>query len=315
MVPSPAIPLQAHPIIRRRADIIGWPASISDAPVVNHSTSNDITKPCREQGTCGRGWAADRCGAATRGKRPSFCGLGERGHSNRRRSSLVRLARVLAFQSFIGIVRRCYKRRERCREWALNRDRPGTTGSKRQPAQDNSAAGAARKKAKKPLAEILGEQKVAGLRINLQSMALISNIHRASGLIRQHFERTVLEEAGLHWSAFVTLWCLWIYGDLETRRLAAETGVAKSTLSSILNMLEDRKLIRRRANEEERRLVIVNLTAAGAELISALFPKFNSEETRIAARLTTKQMSAATDAIRTILATIAELDDLDEDEA
>jgi DNA-binding MarR family transcriptional regulator len=221
----------------------------------------------------------------------------------------------MAFQSFIGIVRRCYKRRERHREWTLNRDRPGTTGNKRQPAQDGPAAAAARKKAKKPLAEILGEQKVAGLRINLQSMALISNIHRASGLIRQHFERTVLEDAGLHWSAFVTLWCLWIYGDLETRRLAAETGVAKSTLSSILNMLEDRKLIRRRANEEERRLVIVNLTAAGAELISALFPKFNSEETRIAARLTTKQMSAATDAIRTILATIAELDQLDEDDA
>jgi DNA-binding MarR family transcriptional regulator len=221
----------------------------------------------------------------------------------------------MAFQSFIGMLCRCYKRRERHRGWALNRDRPGTTGSKRQPAQDGPAAAAARKKAKKPLAEILGEQKVAGLRINLQSMALISNIHRASGLIRQHFERTVLEEAGLHWSAFVTLWCLWIYGDLETRRLAAETGVAKSTLSSILNMLEDRKLIRRRANEAERRLVIVNLTAAGAELISALFPKFNSEETRIAARLTTKQMSAATDAIRTILATIAELDQLDDDEA
>lgn len=221
----------------------------------------------------------------------------------------------MAFQSFIGIVGRCYKRRERHRERALNRDRPGTTGSRRQSAQDGPAAGAARKKAKKPLAEILGEQKVAGLRINLQSMALISNIHRASGLIRQHFERTVLEEAGLHWSAFVTLWCLWIYGELETRRLAVETGVAKSTLSSILNMLEDRKLIRRRANEAERRLVIVNLTAAGAELISALFPKFNAEETRIAARLTPKQMTAATDAIRTILATIAELDQLDEDEA
>jgi DNA-binding MarR family transcriptional regulator len=221
-------------------------------------------------------------------------------------------ARAMAFQSFIGIVRRCYKRRERHRELALNRDRQGATGSKRQPAQEAHAA--ARKKAKKPLAEILGEQRVAGLRINLQSMALISNIHRASGLIRQHFERTVLEEAGLHWSAFVTLWCLWIYGELETRRLAVETGVAKSTLSSILNMLEDRKLIRRRANEEERRLVIVNLTAGGAELISALFPKFNSEETRIAARLTTKQMTAATDAIRTILATIAELDQLDEDE-
>jgi DNA-binding MarR family transcriptional regulator len=195
----------------------------------------------------------------------------------------------------------------------LNRNRQSARIARPQPKQAATEADASRKKARKPLAELLGEQRVAGLRINLQSMALISNIHRASGLIRQHFERTVLDEAGLHWSAFVTLWCLWIYGELETRRLALETGVAKSTLSSILNMLEERKLIRRRANEEERRLVIVNLTAAGAELISALFPKFNAEETRIAARLSSKQMGAATDAIRVILATIAELDSLEDE--
>jgi DNA-binding MarR family transcriptional regulator len=197
----------------------------------------------------------------------------------------------------------------------LSKDRRGVMGNERQRRREATASVAGRKEAKKPLAEILGEQRVAGLRINLQSMALISNIHRASGLIRQHFEQTVLEEAGLHWSAFVTLWCLWIYGELETRKLAEETGVAKSTLSSILNMLEERKLVRRRANEEERRLVIVNLTATGAELISALFPKFNAEETRIAARLTPKQMTATTDAIRVVLATIADLDHLDEEDA
>ncbi len=155
---------------------------------------------------------------------------------------------------------------------------------------------------------------MAGLRINLESMALVSNIHRASGFIRDHFERAILGEADLHWSAFVTLWCLWIYGELETRRLAAEAGVAKSTLSSILNMLEGRKLVRRRTNELERRLVIVNLTASGAELISSLFPKFNAEETRIVARLGPKQIQAATDAIRLILATIADLDGMNESE-
>lgn len=164
------------------------------------------------------------------------------------------------------------------------------------------------KRSRKSLAELLGEQRVAGLHIDLRSMALVSNIHRASGIIREHFERSVLEDAEIHWSAFVTLWCLWIYGDLETRRLAVEAGIAKSTLSSILNMLEGRKLVRRRTNELERRLVIVNLTASGAELISSLFPKFNAEETRIVARLTAKQMKAATDAIRIILATIADLD-------
>jgi MarR family transcriptional regulator, organic hydroperoxide resistance regulator len=183
-----------------------------------------------------------------------------------------------------------------------------TRGTDKAKHTDGAGKGTRRSRSRKPLAELLGEQRVAGLHIDLRSMALVSNIHRASGIIRDHFERSVLEDADLHWSAFVTLWCLWIYGDLETRRLAAEAGIAKSTLSSILNMLEGRKLVRRRANELERRLVIVNLTAAGAELISGLFPKFNAEETRIVTRLSTKQMKAATDAIRVILATIADLD-------
>ena len=183
-----------------------------------------------------------------------------------------------------------------------------TRRSEKSKRADGAGTGARPGRSRKPLAELLGEQRVAGLHIDLRSMALVSNIHRASGIIRDHFERSVLEDADLHWSAFVTLWCLWIYGDLETRRLAMEAGIAKSTLSSILNMLEGRKLVRRRANELERRLVIVNLTAAGAEMISGLFPKFNAEETRIVTRLSAKQMKAATDAIRVILATIADLD-------
>jgi DNA-binding MarR family transcriptional regulator len=180
------------------------------------------------------------------------------------------------------------------------RGRDGTAAAK-----DKKPRG---RRSQKPLAELLGERRVAGLGINLDSMALVSNIHRASGFIRQHFERSVLKEPDLHWSAFVVLWCLWIFGELETRRLAIEAGVAKSTLSSILNMLEGRKLLRRRTNELERRLVIVNLTAAGTELISKLFPKFNAEETRIVAKLTARQMESATDAIRMILATIGEMD-------
>ncbi|MGH6931266.1 MAG: MarR family winged helix-turn-helix transcriptional regulator [Dongiaceae bacterium] len=195
----------------------------------------------------------------------------------------------------------------------MNSNRQRGAGALPRPKPEASRDRGDGEKARKPLAEILGERRVAGLRINLDSMALVSNIHRASGFLRQHFVRAVLEEANLHWSAFVTLWCLWIYGELPTWRLASEVGVAKSTLSSILNKLEERKLVRRRANELERRQVIVNLTAAGAALISALFPRFNAEETRIVSRLSSKQMEATTDAIRAILATIVELDALDEE--
>lgn len=157
-------------------------------------------------------------------------------------------------------------------------------------------------------AELLAEQRVAGLQINLNSMALVSNIHRASAALRDHFERALLTPVDLHWSAFVTLWCLWIYGEMETRHLAAEAGVAKSTLSGILNGLEARKLVRRRTNAQERRLIIVNLTPAGGALLGSLFPRFNAEETRVVSRLETKEMRQATEALRAILATIDEID-------
>lgn len=159
----------------------------------------------------------------------------------------------------------------------------------------------------KPLAEVLGERRVAGLSINLESMALLSNIHRASLLIRHHFEKHVLSEADLYWSAFVALWCLWIYGDLETRRLANEMGVPKSTVSTVLKLLEGRGLVLRRRNERERRLVIATLTDTGQALISDLFPKFNAEETRIASGLSDEQIQTATTAIRMILLTIGDL--------
>jgi DNA-binding MarR family transcriptional regulator len=154
----------------------------------------------------------------------------------------------------------------------------------------------------------LGERQLAELRNALDSMALVSGLHRACGSIRQHLERALLDEADLHWSPFATLWCLWLDGELETRHLADKTGVAKSTLSGILNMLEKRELVRRRVNEAERRLVLVDLTEAGAERLRALVPKCSSEEAHIASGLTTDQLRAATLAMRVILATIRQLD-------
>lgn len=135
-------------------------------------------------------------------------------------------------------------------------------------------------------------------------MPLVSDILRASNLIRIHLERTVLKDVDLHWSAFFALSCLAKHGELETRRLAGEVGVAKSTLSSILNMLESRKLIRRRTNEEEQRLVIVNLTAAGADLLDSLSPRFTFEENRVVSRLSTRETRTSADAIQKVLIAI-----------
>ena len=55
-------------------------------------------------------------------------------------------------------------------------------------------------RARKPVTKPLGEQQLVELRTALESMALVSGLNRACGSIRQHLERTLLGEAGLHWS-------------------------------------------------------------------------------------------------------------------
>ncbi|MDI9407997.1 MAG: MarR family transcriptional regulator [Candidatus Pacebacteria bacterium] len=158
----------------------------------------------------------------------------------------------------------------------------------------------------KPTAEILGEQKVASLPINREAMALVSNLHRASSLIRQHFEALVLSTNGLHWSAFVTLWCLWIFGELPTHRLSQEVGIAKSSLSSILNDLEKRGFLVRRTPPEERRQCLVQLTAKGEQLLSDIFPRFNEEEAAILVGLTPSAMAVTTNLLRDLIAKLDE---------
>jgi MarR family transcriptional regulator, organic hydroperoxide resistance regulator len=105
---------------------------------------------------------------------------------------------------------------------------------------------------------------------------------------------------------------LWRKGQVETRRLADETGVAKSTLSSILNELERRKLVRRRAHETGTPAGSRRSHVGRRRLISALSPKIRVEEARIVAHLPSVQRKATVDTVRVILATIAQLEAPDE---
>ena len=71
-------------------------------------------------------------------------------------------------------------------------------------------------------------------------MAAVSNIYRAANAIRNHMEQKVLADEDLSWAAFTVLFVLWIWGDQQTRHLAAEAGVTKGTLTGVLKTLEKR---------------------------------------------------------------------------
>jgi MarR family transcriptional regulator, organic hydroperoxide resistance regulator len=138
------------------------------------------------------------------------------------------------------------------------------------------------------------------------SMEAIANIYRAAAAIRRRAESGVLADAELSWGGFTALWVLWIWGEMETNRLALECDLSKGTLTGILNTLEGRDLIVRRRLDEDRRRMLVALTDRGATLISDLSPRFNAFEAETAGGLNRNDKRDLAALLRTI---ISDLDD------
>src|ERR1043165_9825817 len=127
--------------------------------------------------------------------------------------------------------------------------------------------------------------RVGDSELDFAAMAAVSNIYRAANAIRNHMERKVLAGEDLSWAAFTVLFVLWIWGEQQTRDLAAEAGVTKGTLTGVLKTLEKRGLARRRAHESDGRLVLVSLEPKGLAVIERLFPAFNMGEAFVSSSL------------------------------
>ncbi len=120
--------------------------------------------------------------------------------------------------------------------------------------------------------------RLSHMTLDFEAMAVTSNLFRAASAVRNHFERTVLADSGLSWTAFVVLWVTWIWEPAETREIAAEASISKATLTGVLNTLEKMGLTKRSRSTEDGRLVIVTLQPAGHQLMEQLFPEFNKHE-------------------------------------
>ena len=138
--------------------------------------------------------------------------------------------------------------------------------------------------------------------LDFDSMAAVSNVFRAANATRNFLERTVLAPSGLSWTAFVVLWVSWIWEPIETRTIAEEGGFSKATLTGVLQTLESRGLIKRNRSLEDKRLVLVTLTAKGRKLMLTLFPEFNKHEQEVLSGLSAQQKRELATALRKITA-------------
>lgn len=122
------------------------------------------------------------------------------------------------------------------------------------------------------------EERLGDMQLDRSAMSVVANLFRAANAVRNHMERNVLAPADLTWTAFVVLWVTWVWGEVETRIVAEETGVSKATLSGVLATLEKRGFLKRTRSPFDGRLVIVKLTPQGTRVIKRLFPLINEEE-------------------------------------
>jgi DNA-binding MarR family transcriptional regulator len=133
------------------------------------------------------------------------------------------------------------------------------------------------------------------------AMMAVSNVYRAAAAIRQHFESSVLRGADLTWTAFVVLWVVWIWDEMETRHVAEEASISKGTLTGVAKTLEGRGLIERVSHATDGRRVLLRLTGKGHALMEELFPAFNAEEAFVVERLSDAQNQALTQSLRTVV--------------
>ena len=139
------------------------------------------------------------------------------------------------------------------------------------------------------------------LPLNFEASAAVSSLYRAANAVRVHLTNTVLRQHGLTWTGFVVLWVVWIWDGMETRRAAESAAISKATLTGVVKTLEARGLLTRRVSGTDRRLVILELSDAGTELMTTLYPVFNAAEAEVVASLSDQNLTILTDSLRQIV--------------
>lgn len=147
------------------------------------------------------------------------------------------------------------------------------------------------------------------LPLDFRAMWAISNLFRSSAAIRRHMEAKVLAPDRLSWTSFVGLWVLWVWGEMEAREFAAAVGISRPTATGVMNTLESRGYVARGKDPKDGRMVIVTLTPEGRRTIEVLFPKFNEEESSLAAHLDPDQQEELATMLRSLLRAVAPMGD------
>jgi len=124
---------------------------------------------------------------------------------------------------------------------------------------------------------------------DLDSQAAVFYLDHAAMDVIATMESLVLRPNDLSHAGFVVLMTLWITGPREPRELAAVLRVTRGAIVGSVNTLEKRGLVRRLRSEIDRRLVSVELTDSGLDLVALVQKDWHALEVEVTSGLTIEE--------------------------
>lgn len=137
--------------------------------------------------------------------------------------------------------------------------------------------------------------------LNLDAIAVVTNIYRVAQGMKNKMEQQVLSEYGLSWTAFSMLYDLWVWEAIETKKLAESNGVSKATISNITKTLEKKELCYRKSDNRDRRITYVAITDKGKQVMEELYPRFHLGEVDIVADMSIEEQKSMTKLLRNVI--------------
>jgi len=124
---------------------------------------------------------------------------------------------------------------------------------------------------------------------DLDAQAAVFNLDHAAMDVIATMEGLALRRHGLTHAGFVVLMTIWISGPRETRELAAVLRVTRGAIVGSVNTLEKKGLVRRRRSKIDRRLVTVELTDSGLDLVTRVQKDWHALEVEVTRGLTAEE--------------------------
>lgn len=144
-------------------------------------------------------------------------------------------------------------------------------------------------------------ERLDGAPVDLEVQRAISNIYRAATVVSRSAEREILAERNLSWSAFTMLWVLWVWGEMDSTRLAAEVGLTPGTVTGVRKNLEGQGWIESRRGTTDGRQVMIQLTTSGTKMFDELYPRFNEWSTNLFSGLSNESTTELADLLQNIV--------------